>query len=227
MPEIVQRWRIVYRRDRAAADLAQRGEQEAWEDAVLRSGLPVAGAEAGRARLGFAIPLPVGLAADAERLDLPLTARLTAEAVREALEAVVPGAHAIVDLHDVWVGEPSLVSRVVAADYRLVVRSTTGDPEPDALERAVRALMSADRLERVRRKADRNVTYDLRPFLLALGAGHDSQGHLLGIRLAADQAAGVGRPDEVVLAVADVLGEPLHVVEGERERLWLADELAR
>lgn len=227
MPEIVQRWRIVYRRGRAAVDLAQRAEQEAWEAAVLESGLPAAGSDAGRPRLGFAIPLPVGLTADAERFDLSLTARLAAVEVREALEPIAPAAHAIAALHDVWIGEPSLVSRVVAADYRLLVRATTGVLEPDALTRAIRELMAADRLERARRKGDRAVSYDLRPFLLALGAGQDSRGGLLRMRLAADQTAGVGRPDEVVLAVADVLGQPLEVVEGVRERLWLVDELDR
>lgn len=235
MLELVQRWRIVYRRGPEAAGLAQRAEQEAWERAVLASRLPAAGAEAGRPRLGFAIPLPVGLTAEAERFDLTLTARLTAEAVRTALEPAVPADHGIVELHDVWTGEPSLASRVAAADYRLVVGADRGADgadareavtlAPGALAAACRALLTADRLDRVRRKGDRDVAYDLRPFLLALDAGDDPGGGVLRMRLRADQVLGVGRPDEVVAAVADALGQPLTVVEGVRSRLWLADEL--
>jgi len=242
MLELVQRWRIVYRRGPAARDLAQRAESEAWERAVLDARLPVAGADAGRPRLGFAIPLPVGLTAEAERFDLPVTARLTAWAVRSALEPVVPAGHEIVELHDVWVGEPSLVSRVVAADYRLLVRPEPeagadgatepapltpgpGPLSPGALAAACRRLMAADRLLRRRRKGDREVAYDLRPFLIGLDSAEDPRGGLLLMRLRADQTAGVGRPDEVLLAVAEVLGRPLEMVEGSRERLWLADEV--
>jgi hypothetical protein len=156
--------------------------------------------------------------------------------VRSALEPVVPADHEIVGLHDVWIGEPSLVSRVVAADYRIVVRPDApgaGDetgPEPlppGSLAAACRRLMAAERLDRRRKKADREVAYDLRPFLLDLEPeGADGEG-LLWMRLAADQAAGVGRPDEVVMAVAEAGATRLAMVEGVRERLWLVDELAR
>jgi hypothetical protein len=250
MLELVQRWRIIYRRGPSASELAQRAESEAWERAVLDARLPVVGADAGRPRLGFAIPLPVGLTADAERFDLPLAERLTAHAVRSALEPVVPAGHAIVELHDVWIGEPSLVSRVVAADYRLSVRpapvpapvpgsavgrSTACMPlPPGALATACRRLMATERLDRLRRKAEREVAYDLRPLLIALAATEDPPGEgtggapragLLRMRLRADQTVGVGRPDEVMLAVAEALATPLEMVEGTRERLWLADEL--
>lgn len=234
MVELIQRWRIVYRRGPEAADMAQRAEQEAWEQAVLASGLPAAGAEAGRPRLGFAIPLPVGLTAEAERFDLTLIARRTTDAVRSALEPVVPAGHGLVVLHDVWTGEPSLASRVAAADYRLVVGpemgGDTGSPGPttlgtDVLAAATRSLLAADRLDRVRRKGDRDIAYDLRPFLLVLEAEEDARGGALLVRLRADQVIGVGRPDEVIAAVADMLGEPLVMIEGVRVRLWLADEL--
>jgi radical SAM-linked protein len=225
MSELVQRWRIVYRRDASASQLAQRAEAEAWEGAVLRAGLPCVGADAGRPRLGFAIPLPVGLRAEAERFDLPLTARSTAAAVRSALVGSVPGGHQVVDLHDVWIGEPSLVSRVVAADYRLVVRAVSGELEPGLLAAACRRLLEAERVERVRRKGDRDVAYDLRPFLLELCAEDGARGGVLVMRLLADQTTGVGRPDEAAAAVSEAAGVPLEIADGVRERLWLADEL--
>jgi len=237
MQELVQRWRIVYRRGPAARELAQRAESEAWERAVVDAGLPVAGADVGRPRLGFAIPLPIGLTAEAERFDLPLTERLAAHVVQAALEPVVPADHCIVELHDVWVGEPSLVSRVAAADYRLMVRGLSvaiadGSTEPvplppGALATACRRLIAAERLDRVRRKGDREIAYDLRPFLLRLDGEQDALGGVLRMRLRADQAAGVGRPDEVVAAIGEALATPLEIIDGLRERLWLVDELDR
>ncbi len=227
-PEPVQRWRIVYSRGPAARDMTQRAEQEAWETAVTASGLPAVGADAGRPRLGFGIPLPVGLTADAERFDVTLTARLAARRVGPALGRVAPAGHQVVDLHDVWIGEPSLVSRVVAADYRLVVAAAGGEPGvvgEQVLAAACRSLMATRRLERVRRKGDREVSYDLRPFLLAIDAADDARGGVLRMRLGADPATGVGRPDEVVAAVGEALGLSLVMLEGGRERIWLVDEL--
>jgi hypothetical protein len=46
------------------------------------------------------------------------------------------------------------------------------------------------------------------------------------MRLRADPVQGVGRPDEVVAAMADATSRPLALVEGSRERIWLVDEVA-
>lgn len=237
-PDPSQRWRVVYGRGIASLALAQRAEQELWEAALARARLPVAvtGGPRSRPRIGFATPLPVGFTSDAERLDLLLTERRTSAEVRAALEAVVPADHRIVDLHDVWLGEPALVGRIVAADYRVTLSEAipTGD-----LVQAVEGLRRADRIERVRRRGNRQSTYDLRAFLLGLAAtpapaepggagdGVAAGGHpVLWMRLGVDPERGAGRPDEVVAALADAVGLPLSIAEGHRERLWTADELA-
>lgn len=217
MADVVQRWRIVYRRDAGARDLAQRAEQEAWEAAVLTGALPVALDGRGRPRLSFGVPLPAGLTALAEPLELPLIRTLRRHEVRLALEPFVPEHHALVDLHDVWIGAPALAGRVVAVEYLVTL-----DPPPDerVLSGACARLLGLPRIDRVRQRSDRAVAYDLRPFLLDLRPERDG----VRMRLSADPSAGVGRPDEVVAALAAVTGQPLAMAAGVRERVLLAGE---
>jgi radical SAM-linked protein len=225
MPDIVQRWRVVYRRGEAAAGLAQRGELEAWEEAVAGSGLQVAvtGGPHPRPRLAMAPPLPAGLTGERELLDILLVERRTSAEVRERLLAVAPPDHALVELFDVWVGAPPLPAQVVAVDYALGLRPTVGH---DALRGAVARVLAAPRLERIRRKGERETRYDLRPFIVGLAVERSGPaGGALRMRLAVHPEQGTGRPDEVVAAVADQIGEPLEVSGGVRTRVWTADEV--
>ena len=121
--EARQRWRLVARRSAEAPSLTQREVAEAWEAAVVASGLPVAFTDAARprARVSFGAPLPLGIAAEAELIDLVLVERLPAWRVREALIAALPDGWSLVDLYDVWPAGPPLAGRVVAADYRIVL----------------------------------------------------------------------------------------------------------
>jgi hypothetical protein len=217
MSDAVQRWRIIHRRGPSTRDLVQREELEAWEGALAASGLPVATDARGRPKLGSAIPLPRGLTADAEPIDIFLGERRTAREVRSAVAAAAPADHPVVDLHDVWLGAPALAASVVAADYRLLV---AGADERDLADAAA-AILDAGRLERSRVKGDHLVTYDLRPLVLDLG----TEAGWVWMRLRVDSVLGVGRPDEVVAALSEATPGRLAVVEGGRERLWLADEM--
>ena len=187
MLDLVQRWRIVYApRPRPPPTSPSAPSSRRGSGPCSPHGLPVVGVAAGRPRLGFAIPLPVGLIAGAERFDLP--AHGAAHGPRpsaSALEPAVPADHAIVDLARRLDGRAiARASQVAAVDYRLVVRPAApgvtvedtpaqGAPTPDtlapdALEAACRRPARERRVDRVRRKADREVAYDLRPFVLAL-----------------------------------------------------------
>jgi radical SAM-linked protein len=230
----VQRWRIVYRRGPGACDLAQRDELAAWESALAETGLPLVstGGERSRPKISAAVPLPVGMTADAEPIEILLTERRTRAVVRAALESCLPPDHGLIDVHDVWLGAPSLPAAVVAADYRVLVEAEA-EAEPvsplrAALTPAVLRLLSADHLPRERAKADRVVGYDLRPFLLDLGVEDDPAGEsgraVLVMRLRVDPQLGAGRPDEVVAAVADAAGTGLLAVGGVRIGLGFADD---
>ena len=224
MGDIVQRWRVTYRRGREAAGLAQRVELEAWETAVSEAGLPVATTAGGhpRPRISMPPPLPAGLTGARELLDLLLVERRRSTEVRDRLVAAAPTGHRIVDLFDVWVGAPPLPALVIAVDYTLTVRPRVG---LERLGTAVAGVLAAPRIERVRRKADRATPYDLRPFILGLGVqGAEHEEAVVRMRLAVHPEQGTGRPDEVLAAISDALGEPLEMTSGERIRIWTADE---
>jgi radical SAM-linked protein len=199
--------------------------------ALAAAGLPLAFSQGRtvRPRVALAAALPVGVAGEAELADVVLTERLTRPDVRARIEGRLPDGHRLVDLFDVWLGEPSLAARLAAADYRLEVRGA-GAAE---LVEACRMLLASNTLERSRSKGEgRSVAYDLRPLILALDplpgpSASDSatETATVRMRLRHGQEGGAGRPDEVVLALGERLGRQLTIASAIRERLLTSDEL--
>jgi len=223
--EARQRWRLVLRREPDAAALNKRELTRAFDEALAASGLPLVPSGRSRSRIALGAPLPVGMAAERELADLLLAERRPVHEVRDRLAAIMPAGYRLVDLHDVWLGEPSLVSQVVAADYRVIL----DPPVPAAeLERAAAALLGAEQLPRERAKGGGSVRYDLRPLLV--GVSVDRSAALSGasaavrIRTRFHAELGTGRPDEVVEALAERLERPLEAAVIVRERVLLAGE---
>jgi radical SAM-linked protein len=220
-PEPVQRWRLFVRRRADASALAQREWQAAWEDALAASGLPVAFTDGvrSRPRLAIGAPLTQGLGAEREPLEILLTRRLPIWAVREALLAVLPEGHELTGIEDVWLGEPALSGRVLAADYEAVIPGlSTADAGG-----AVAAMLGAAELPRDRVRGERVVRYDLRPFVGSLEARDVAQGCVVRMRLRHDPEKGVGRPDEVLAELGDRLGRSLGDARVVRTGLVLAE----
>jgi len=209
--EAVQRWRLTVRRAADAPLLGQREQQLAWESCMLDSGLPVASSdrEAPRVRVVSGAPLAQGIASDGELYEVFLTRRCPIWQVREALTANLPPGHELLDLADVWLGEPPLPGRVVGAVYEAVVVGP-GAASPDTLMRGIDGILAASTLPRERIKGERRVAYDLRPFVAGIevfpaGTG-DAGGVRLGLRLRHDAEKGIGRPDELLAELADRVG---------------------
>lgn len=225
-----QRWRIVF--GRPAPPSPEHGDGVAgWETALAAARLPVAFSQGrnARPRVSLAAALPVGVAGEAELAEVVLTERLTRSEVRSRLEGRLPDGHRLVDLFDVWLGEPSLAASLAAADYRLEVRGAGGAE----LGGACRGLLASTSLQRTRSKGEgRSVAYDLRPLLQRLdaepgaGASDGAGGEAtVWMRLHHGQEGGAGRPDEVVLALGEWLGQPVAIASAVRERLLTSDEL--
>ena len=119
-----------------------------------------------RARLAFATPLPVGMLATGELADLVLTERLTMPALRARLNACLPAGYCLVDLFDVWLGEPTAAATLVGADYWVVLRGASRAE----LAEACAALLDAAQIPLARTKVSggASVPFDLRPQLLGL-----------------------------------------------------------
>jgi radical SAM-linked protein len=211
-PDPVQRWRLTVRRRPDAPVVAQRDWQAALEAALVGTGLPLAMTDGGaggdpRPRVAIAAPLAPGTASEGELLDLLLLRRLPIWEVRDALTAALPAGHELIGLEDVWLGEPAVAGRVIAADYELPLEGEASA----ALTEAVAAVLVASALPRRRTRGERTVDYDLRPFIEAL----EVSGTSVRMRLRHDPEKGVGRPEEVLAELSERTGtrlEPSGVV---------------
>lgn len=214
-----QRWRLTLARAPHAPRLAGRELNEAWETALQVAGLPLArgGGTRPKAPVAFAAPLPIGMAAEAELMDVLLCDRWPAWRAREALMgAILPG-WSLTDVEDVWLGAPALAAAVCAADYRIALG---GDVDTASLADAAERVIGARSVFRTREKGGSSVRYDLRPLLesVEISAGRPV---VLRVRTRFDPQLGNGRPEEVVAALADELGHDLVIDEIVRERLVL------
>ena len=218
-----QRWRLVVARSAAAPQQPQREVTDGWFAAIEEAGLPVAWTEGARARprIAFGAPLPVGMAADAELIDVVLTERWPAWRLREALAEHVPAGWRLVDVQDVWLAGPALAGRVAAADYRVVL---TGDVPIDRLRTAAAELLAAPNLPRTRARGAERVVYDLRPLLIDVAIG-DGPPVTVITRTRFHPEFGTGRPEEVVAALGDRSGQKLEASSIVRDRLVLAEDL--
>jgi radical SAM-linked protein len=218
-----QRWRLVLARAADAPRLAGRELADAWETAIEAAGLPVhRPAGKSRARVAFGAPLQLGIAAEGELADIFLAERVPAWRVRAALADWIPTGWRLLDAFDVWVGGPPLAGRVVGAVYRIELE---GPVDRDALAVAARSLLEARELPRVREKGDAVVAYDLRPLLLELEVDASAGKPTLRIQTRIHPELGSGRPEEVVAALGERVGQPVVVATIVRERLILADEV--
>jgi radical SAM-linked protein len=206
-----------------APDQPQRDLAEMWVAAIEAAGLPVAWTEGARSRprIGFGAPLPEGMAANAELIDIVMTDRWPAWRVREALTSHVPAGWRVVEVQDVWLAGPALAGRVAAADYEIVL---AGAPHADLLRVAAAGLLAAPRLPRQRARGDGTVEYDLRPLLIDISI-EDGPPVSVAARTRFHPELGTGRPEEVVAALSDRLGLALEIASLVRDRLILVEDL--
>jgi hypothetical protein len=227
--EPAQRWRLVLARGVRDPEEPQRAQLTAWEDSLRACNLPLAGLDTDppRPKAAIAAPLAPSIPGEAELIDIWLVERWPAWRVREAIRACLPDGFELRDVQNVWLGEASLPGQVVASVYRAEFDASSVDGS--RLRAAVAGLLAAEDLPRMRRKGDRTVSYDLRPFLEDIAVGEvDAAGRIpVRMMLRHDPEKGVGRPEEAVAALGERLGAPLSPVALARERLELASERSR
>ena len=219
-----QRWRLVVARTADAPDEAQREVADRWVSAIESAGLPVAWTEGARSRprIAFGAPLPIGMTANGELIDVVLCERWPAWRVRETLVGLVPAGWRLVELHDVWLAGPPLAGRVAAADYAVAL---SGDVPLDRIGKAAADLLAAPNLPRQRARGDASVEYDLRPLLIDVAVERGPPLRVL-TRTRFHPELGTGRPEEVVAALGDRAGMALEIASVVRDRLILVEDLA-
>lgn len=223
-----QRWRLIVARSGDAPDLGQRELASAWDDMLDDAGLRDRTAPE-RPKLVFAAPVPAGLTADREMVDLFLRERRPASDVRARIGAHLPAGYSLVDLYDVWLGEPALPGLVLAADYQVAVAmagAAGADPIaapllPGVLRAAVTMLLAATAVERTGLRSTKPRGGNLRLLVDDVRVLSDGE---LWMRLRFDAALGTGRPEEVVAALGRFAGVALFAGRSHRQRLWLKGE---
>lgn len=221
-----QRWRLTFRREAVPAEFVGRAAIEAWQTALIESGLALAQLDAAdRPRVAFGAPLSAAAEGEAELAEIFLAERIPAWRLREALADRLPDAYTLIGAEDVWLGAPPLPGRIVAADWR--VELVPADVDPEALRAAADRLLAATSLPRTRSKAGSDKAYDLRPLLEDVQVVGPIAGEPLVVRIRTRfrPELGSGRPEEVVAALADASGTDLVAQRTVRERLILVDDL--
>lgn len=196
-PVARQRWRVVFRRDLAAATIGGRDVQAAIEANLAAAAVPTVG------RTQLAVSLALGLAAERELLDVTFSERWPIAQARTAFALALPPGHELVDLHDVWLGEPALAAQARGAEYRIEL---AGAPPLATVREAAADLIAADHINRSRPKGDRLVAYDLRALLERIDVNDDGPPVTLQLRVRIDPERGAGRPEEVVSALGERCG---------------------
>jgi len=222
-----QRWRLTFARDPVPPDQVGRAVLDAWQAALIGSGLPMAGLDeggGGRARIAFASALPAAASGEAELADLWLLERRPVWAVREGLADRLPAGHRWISAEDIWLGEPALAGRVSAADWRIELRAPGTDRA--RIADAAGQLIAARSLPRIRRKGTTEKRYDLRLLVEDIAVDDTSAAApaVLRVRTRLHPELGAGRPEEVVAALAESLGAAIEIAALARVRLVLGDE---
>lgn len=183
------------------------------ERSIRRAALPLAYSQGyhPQPKLNLAAALPLGFTSRAEVMDLWLKDEVAD--VLSPLQASVPPGLTILEVAQVDEREPSLQSRVAAAEYQVEITEAGFASD---LNDKIASVMASGSLPRERR----GKKYDLRPLIEELTpvppSGRETGNVIPGLfmRLTAREGA-TGRPEEVL----DVLGIPLEETRIERIKL--------
>jgi radical SAM-linked protein len=162
------------------------------ERTLRRAAIPMARSQGFNPRPKMVFPLALGLGIEGRRevLELELAEPLEPAEVLRRLAAVAPPGFDFLEAEAAPTGR---TAQVVAARYTLDVPPV----RQDAAREAVARLLASPRWSYTRRRPDRTVEADLRPFVL--GAELDDRGTLqLRLKITPDGSA---RPEEVVEAL--------------------------
>lgn len=208
------RYRLTFSKGEAMRFTSHLDLYRAWERCFRRANLPLLYSQGytPRPKINIGLPLPLGLRAEREYLDLWLTEGLPAGEIHDRLRQTKPPGLKITELEAIDPHTPKLQKRIIAANYRASFPEST--LELEQLKDKVEALLAAETHHRERR----GKRYDLRPLIeeLEVETDEDSEGIHLSMRLKARPNA-TGRADEVLLSLG--LNPEQAVIT--RDRIWL------
>jgi radical SAM-linked protein len=189
--------RLRFARQGRAIWLAHLDLMRTFERSIRRAALPVCWSQGynPRPQLTFALPMGVGLATEGDLLEVFLTEFVEPAKVRERLNQTLPPGLTIVAADPAAPDAPSLMSQVLAADYRL---------ETPGLAAAWAGMDQNAPILVDKFSKGKTLTLDIRPLLLAV---HEIRPDCLELRVRAGSAANL-RPDLFLKALERYGGLP-------------------
>ena len=194
---MAQRLRICFARRDGVKYLSHLELMRTWERVLRRAGWRLAYSQGfnPHPRISFAAALPVGVAGEAELLEVHLDGELRVEDAGRALAAQLPAGMEVRAVEEIPLEAPAIQRRLVAAEYVAVCPKAVSEGD---LRLGVEWLLVADSLMRERKKEDKVQLYDLRPMSRWLEVTRSAGGSpSVRMELRTD-AQGAGRPDEVL-----------------------------
>jgi radical SAM-linked protein len=213
--EKAQRMRLRFARGAEAAEIGHLDLARVWERVLSDAGIATSYSQGNRPhpRITLAAGLPVGVTSEGELLDVVLAEHLIPATLVERVRAHLPPGLTPIEVREVGMGLPSLPSSIRWADYEVDV--PVGE---NGLPGKIDSFLAAESLPWEDTRGEKVRRYDLRALVLDLRVEGRSDGVLrLSMRLRCD-AAGAGRPDQVVKALSLPEASRIH-----RTRLVLSE----
>ena len=198
--EKAQRLRVRFARGPEAERVGHLDLAREWEQAFLKAGIAPSYSEGNkpRPRITIAAGLPSGATSDGELVDAILARHMRADEVVERVQPYLAPGLTARDAWEVGMGLPSLPSAVRWADYEVEVVAGEGEAN---LRARIASFLAAGQLPWEDSRGEKTRHYDLRALVPELALDKECGGSAcLRMRLRCD-ATGVGRPDQVVLAL--------------------------
>lgn len=167
--------RIIFRYavDEALKFLSHLDLMRLFHRALRRTGLPMAYSRGfnPHPRLNLAVPLPVGVTAAKEYGDVYFTDPVSPEEFMQATRAQLPGGLTLTGALRADIAAPSLSALIDAARYDATWSGPGPGPGLEALQQALRQLLSRDEIA-VKRpfRGGKIATADVRPFIFEASA---------------------------------------------------------
>jgi radical SAM-linked protein len=215
-----QRLRITFALEGGLRYLSHLETMKLWERAMRRAGWRLSYSQGfnPHPKISFAAALPVGVAGEAELLDVQLEVPRSSERGSADLSEFLPAGCRVLEVREVRLDAPVVQKLLRAAEYRALC---PGDLDAADVGREVERALAAETLPRERKKERSTVAYDLRPMIHRLRAERcEGTGPAVLMELRTD-TQGAGRPDEVLRELgidpADCQITRLRLVLEERE----------
>lgn len=218
-----QRVRFTYAKGEAVKFISHHDEFRLWERTLRRADLPLLYKQGfnPQPHIQFASPLGVGITGAGEWVDIVFSPPVPLAELAERIRASLPPGVELHEVREVPLKAPSVQSRLIGADYTILLYAGPGEIPTQLLADRIRGFWETAVIWRERERKGRPYRYNLRPLILELsyrGYDADEEAHHIFLRVQQREGA-TGRPDEVV----DAMGLDDFARTLRRDRLYLAD----